>query len=177
MRQLIFNFAFLVVLITSVGSCTSAPTTAPTPFATVIPTPAPIPADHAGRTTCFVCHQTGVGGASVFPSGHESSADTLTFCQVCHKGPPGGLPPAPTSTPVAATAIPGATLLTPTPANLPTATPRASTSAPAIPADHQGRATCRACHAGGIGPSFPTSPDHTGFPDSLVSCQACHKGP
>ena len=85
---------------------TSAPATKPaagtTPAATVAPTKAstnttpapttasttsggikPLPASHAGRTTCNVCHETGVGGAPKNPADHAGRVDTM--CVLCHK--------------------------------------------------------------------------------------------
>ena len=46
---------------------------------------------------------------------------------------------------------------------------------PAIPASHTGRATCAACHGAGVGPKFPSVPDHTAVVDSLKSCSSCHR--
>jgi hypothetical protein len=49
-----------------------------------------IPADHVGRTTCFMCHQTGIAGAPKFPTSnpdHTTFTDALSFCQGCHTGP------------------------------------------------------------------------------------------
>ena len=45
-----------------------------------------IPADHAGRTTCSGCHQTGQGGPQ-FPANHLKLKDSLAVCQKCHPGP------------------------------------------------------------------------------------------
>ena len=50
-----------------------------------------IPADHAGRTTCFECHETGAGGAPILPQGHLNKiqdgrlANNVTDCLECHE--------------------------------------------------------------------------------------------
>ncbi|MBI2866140.1 MAG: hypothetical protein HYX99_02100, partial [Chloroflexi bacterium] len=51
--------------------------------------PPRIPANHAPRTECRVCHETGVGTAPKFPEvpNHQALKDTMTTCQACHKGP------------------------------------------------------------------------------------------
>jgi hypothetical protein len=48
--------------------------------------------------------------------------------------------------------------------------------APGIPADHEGREQCVACHAEGVGGAtpIPDEPDHSAFDDSLAVCSACH---
>ncbi|MBI2857586.1 MAG: hypothetical protein HYX90_00795, partial [Chloroflexi bacterium] len=45
-----------------------------------------IPASHAGRTTCKVCHEGGLGGAPKFPTtvNHVSFEDTRPVCATCH---------------------------------------------------------------------------------------------
>ncbi len=49
-----------------------------------------IPADHAGRTTCFECHETGAGGAPKMPGWHLDRiqsgdlSDNITDCLKCH---------------------------------------------------------------------------------------------
>ncbi|MCL5318134.1 MAG: ethylbenzene dehydrogenase-related protein [Thaumarchaeota archaeon] len=47
---------------------------------------------------------------------------------------------------------------------------------PAIPASHEGRTTCKACHETGIAgaPAFPSSPDHKSFEDIRAVCSTCH---
>ncbi len=74
-------------------SATTAATTAATRSATVAPTggasaggPPAIPVDHVGRTQCFVCHLTGVGGAPKLPTApdHTAFKDDVTFCTTCH---------------------------------------------------------------------------------------------
>ncbi len=49
--------------------------------------PPTIPANHAGRTTCAMCHSTGVGGAPKFPTApdHAIIVDSLKACSACHK--------------------------------------------------------------------------------------------
>lgn len=46
-----------------------------------------LPANHAGRTTCKVCHEAGAGGAPKFPTSvaHTSFEDTAQACTTCHK--------------------------------------------------------------------------------------------
>lgn len=89
-----------------------------------------------------------------------------------------------TSTPVttSATAAPETTTpATPAATSTPAATTAPATTAPAtgpkpIPvAGHQGMTTCKMCHANGVGPKYPDSPDHSAYADALAFCQACHK--
>ena len=201
MKSLALKVLSLLIPLLFVSSCKASdalatPTATPTPSTTFV-TPAAIPADHSGRTVCFICHQTGIAGVPKFPAGHAASADTLAFCQECHKPSPAAttptttittpaLPtstPAPTrtSTPTSTATSTGTPQMTTTPVVTPTATPTTTTPAssgpPPIPADHAGRTTCLACHQTGIGgaPKLPASPDHSSFTDSF--CAACHKGP
>ena len=50
-----------------------------------------IPANHAGRTTCFECHETGTGGAPILPQWHLDRIqdgrlnDNVTDCLECHE--------------------------------------------------------------------------------------------
>lgn len=162
--------------------------------------PADIPADHQGRTTCMACHASGAGPAFPATLNHDSFPDALAFCQDCHKGPAasGGQPTSPATTPLptattsatvtptetitttttlTTTTVPAAgTAETTTTASAPETTTPAQGPAP-LPASHQGRTTCKPCHASGIGPALPTAPDHTGFADSAAVCGMCHKGP
>jgi Ethylbenzene dehydrogenase/Carbohydrate family 9 binding domain-like len=56
----------------------------PTPVGgTTTATPPALPADHAGRTTCKTCHDTGVGGAPKLPADHAGRDDGT--CTACHK--------------------------------------------------------------------------------------------
>ncbi|MDO8473592.1 MAG: hypothetical protein Q7T05_07240 [Dehalococcoidia bacterium] len=86
-----------------------------------------------------------------------------------------------TQTPTSSATIPASSTTQPVPATtLPTtATPPASTATgpSALPATHQGRTICKACHASGLGPKFPATPDHAAFADNPAICQACHKAP
>jgi len=45
-----------------------------------------VPASHAGRDTCKVCHDGGVGGAPKFPTtvNHASFQDARAVCTTCH---------------------------------------------------------------------------------------------
>ncbi|MGB8646937.1 MAG: NapC/NirT family cytochrome c [Anaerolineae bacterium] len=66
----------------------SGPATQSTPVAGATPTasaggPPNQPADHAGRTVCLACHQTGVGGAPTAPADHAGRTDDT--CTACHK--------------------------------------------------------------------------------------------
>lgn len=45
--------------------------------------PPALPANHAGRTTCTVCHESGVGGAPKLPVSHAGRDDAT--CSACHK--------------------------------------------------------------------------------------------
>lgn len=148
------------------STATAAPSSTPNPPPAVPPAgpPPPVPADHAGRTQCRICHAKGLTDANgkvvapAFPASinHDSFPDTASLCFACHGAPGGTSVPAPATT-SATTTSPG--------------------GPPAIPASHSGRATCFMCHANGVGPALPASPAHAAFPDALVTCQACHKGP
>lgn len=68
----------------SAASATTVPTKASAPASSAASTgPKPLPASHAGRTTCNVCHETGVGGAPKNPTDHAGRIDTT--CLACHK--------------------------------------------------------------------------------------------
>lgn len=74
--------------LTSRPSPTPGPTVATPLGTTATPgAPKPIPANHAGRTTCFACHVSGVGPKLPTSLPHASFADSLAICQACHKGP------------------------------------------------------------------------------------------
>ncbi|MDO8636802.1 MAG: hypothetical protein Q7R34_11340 [Dehalococcoidia bacterium] len=59
---------------------TAAPTKAATPAAAVAKA---LPANHAGRTTCTVCHEAGIAGAPKLPATHAGRTDAT--CTACHK--------------------------------------------------------------------------------------------
>ena len=63
------------------------PTPTPTPTPTRAPTAGPPkqPANHAGRTTCMVCHKMGIAGAPKSPANHAGRTDTT--CVACHGVP------------------------------------------------------------------------------------------
>ncbi|MBI4216593.1 MAG: ethylbenzene dehydrogenase [Chloroflexi bacterium] len=46
-----------------------------------------LPANHAGRTTCKVCHEAGAAGAPKFPTtvNHALFEDNNKFCGTCHR--------------------------------------------------------------------------------------------
>jgi formate dehydrogenase subunit gamma len=69
------------------SSSASAPTVAPTKASTSSTSGGAkvLPASHAGRTTCNVCHETGVGGAPKNPADHAGRTDAM--CVACHKLP------------------------------------------------------------------------------------------
>jgi cytochrome b subunit of formate dehydrogenase len=75
------------------GACHKPASVAPpggaSPAATSAPATSggikPLPASHAGRTTCNVCHETGVGGAQKNPADHAGRVDAT--CVACHKLP------------------------------------------------------------------------------------------
>lgn len=76
---------------TACHKVSTTPTASPAaPTATAAPTGAtgagvakPLPANHAGRTTCNVCHAAGVGPES--PADHAGREDAT--CTACHKAP------------------------------------------------------------------------------------------
>lgn len=123
----------------------------------------PLPATHAGRTTCNVCHETGLAGPKN-PADHAGRADAT--CSACHKEA-SSAPAA--STPAAKPAATGAAPAATKPAAAP-----ASGGLKPLPASHAGRAICNACHeTGAAGPKNPA--DHAGRADA--TCVACHKLP
>ena len=130
-----------------------------------------LPATHAGRTTCNVCHETGVAGPKN-PADHAGRADAT--CSACHKEASGGAPAAAPTAAAKPSVAPGAT------GAAPAATKPSATTAPAsgaggikaLPATHAGRTTCNVCHETGVaGPKNPA--DHAGRADA--TCSACHK--
>ena len=166
----------------------SAPTAATTPAPGGTAAPAaggikPLPASHDGRTTCNVCHETGMAGPKN-PADHAGRADAT--CAACHK--PGSAAPAPAATGAPATKAPASAPTSAPATKAPGASP-AATSAPAtkapggttapaaggikpLPASHDGRTTCNVCHETGMaGPKNPA--DHAGRADA--TCAACHK--
>lgn len=58
-----------------------------------------------------------------------------------------------------------------------TTTTAAVAEAPMIPADHEGRDQCFACHAEGVAgaPKVPEEPDHSQLTDDRAVCSACHQ--
>ena len=124
---------------------TATPTLASGAAPTGVAAAVPLPADHAGRTACIACHGNGVGPA--LPADHAGRTDST--CTACHK-PAGQAAP---------TAAPGAI-----------SAPSTGGMQP-LPADHEGRTTCLACHANGVGPALPA--DHAGRTDA--TCSACHQ--
>lgn len=202
MKSITLKVLPVLVPLLLIASCTSSgsetQTTTPAP-ATSYPVAPAMPAGHAGLTVCFICHQPGIYGAPKFPAGHEASADTLEFCSECHKAPPAVTKtptttatkpvPSTTSTPSStstqtaiptSTTAPAVTTTTLATTTTTTTTTTAPSGTPAkMPANHAGRSTCLACHQSGIGGAtkVPAVPNHGAFTDSLVFCQACHKGP
>lgn len=79
------------------ASSTQPPATTPPPVTTQPPTPAgkedrdtgkkegppALPAMHQGRTSCNVCHESGLSGAPKNPQNHSGRADAT--CAACHK--------------------------------------------------------------------------------------------
>ena len=131
---------------------TPEPTTTPVPGATLAPaTPATgggpaipfLPASHEGRTTCLFCHGNGFEGAPTNPPDHDTRADST--CTSCHK-----LESESVNT------VPGI-----------------SVNPALIPADHEGRTLCLACHSTGYIGSPLVPADHTGRDDT--TCNSCHK--
>ena len=61
----------------------SAPGDATNPAPTVSIGPPAIPADHAGRTACRACHESGLAGAPRFPANHVDRTDAV--CLACHR--------------------------------------------------------------------------------------------
>lgn len=111
----------------------------------------PLPADHEGRTTCLACHQALPKPA--YPADHAGRTDTT--CTGCHKVGTSG------------------TAATPQATAGPTSASTTSGGPKPLPASHEGRTTCNACHANGLGPANPA--DHAGRQDA--TCVACHKTP
>lgn len=149
------------------------PSTAPASGGTGIAKP--LPATHEGRTTCNMCHETGVAGPKN-PADHAGRTDAT--CVACHKP---GAAPAPAGATPAAKPITTTSPAASTPVAKPT-TASGATIAPASaggvakpqPATHAGRPTCQMCHETGVaGPKNPA--DHAGRTDAM--CVACHKAP
>ncbi len=180
-----------------------APATKPAAAGTPVPTAAPatsgglkpLSANHEGRTTCNVCHETGAAGPKN-PADHAGRQDAT--CTACHKfagssAPAATTAPAATKPPVSSSSAPASTAVPTAPAA--TKPPASSSSAPAatavptkasvssssasggikpLPASHAGRTTCNVCHeTGAMGPKNPA--DHAGRADP--TCVACHKMP
>lgn len=125
---------------------------------------------------CTTCHEAPKKGlhqveahndCSTCHIPHTVNADIRTVCTSCHTNK--------------------TTHMAPTPCNqchdfLKTATTTPSPKPPSetiplIPANHEGRKTCKACHEAGIAgaPQFPEMPDHAEFNDSLETCTGCHE--
>ncbi len=158
-----------------------APATKPAAAGTPAPTAAPatsgglkpLPANHEGRTTCNVCHETGAAGPKN-PADHAGRQDAT--CIACHKfagssAPAATTAPAATKPPASSSSAPAATAV-PTKASVSSSS--ASGGIKPLPASHAGRTTCNVCHeTGAMGPKNPA--DHAGRADP--TCVACHKMP
>lgn len=138
---------------------TPEPTTTPVAGATVAPATAAagavatipfLPASHEGRTTCLFCHSNGFEGAPLNPPDHETRLDSS--CTSCHK---------------LESESTGASTGTGTGSGAVSAIPAV------IPADHEGRTLCLACHSTGYIGSPLVPADHAGRDDT--TCQSCHK--
>ena len=185
MKSFCIKLLLLLTLLLLVSACKATePPLKPNPSATGVAATA-IPPDHVGRTTCFVCHQTGIGGAPKFPAGHEASADNITFCQKCHQAPAtkNALGSVPTSTTQPLTTQPPALAVTPPPSTslsttVPTTntTPTAGVAGPpkiphAIDAAHT---DCLLCHQTGVSGAIKIPGDHTGRTDAMCTLSGCH---
>ncbi|MGB8646938.1 MAG: cytochrome b/b6 domain-containing protein [Anaerolineae bacterium] len=136
-----------------------------------------LPADHAGRTVCQACHDSGIGGAPRSPADHAGRTDVN--CKDCHK-PAGAAAPATTPTTgnatptTAATAAATVAATSTTAAATPTTPSGGTVTGPsAQPVDHTGRTVCLACHQTGVSGAKTVPADHAGRTDA--TCAACHQ--
>ncbi len=121
------------------SSCTSSGCHKVSSTATKVPiTATAIPHSLDGRDQCLVCHQTGVGGATVVPADHAGRGNTT--CSMCHKVSTTTTPTTPTATPIPHSLDGRDQCLVCHQTGL--------TGAKAVPSDHAGRtnSTCTTCH-------------------------------
>ncbi len=84
---LIKKLAVILVILIAVGAGITALIILTFPGAPKIPSDQ----THAGRTTCFECHETGAAGAPQFPSSHLEKiedgklTDNINECLECHE--------------------------------------------------------------------------------------------
>ncbi|MBI5301493.1 MAG: cytochrome b/b6 domain-containing protein [Chloroflexi bacterium] len=142
----------------------------------------PLPATHDGRTTCNVCHETGVAGPKN-PADHAGRADAT--CSACHKPASSAVPAAPTAAAKPAVApTTGAATVAPTAAAKPSVAPTtgAGTTVPtaaakptvapatgAAPAATKPSATTAPAGGAGVAKVLPAS--HAG----RAICNVCHE--
>jgi hypothetical protein len=150
--------------VTPTETATPTTTTPTTTTATTTPTaggPPPVPHDIAGHEDCVLCHETGIAGAPAYPSDHAGR--TNDSCTACHEAPATATPPPTTTT----------TTATPTTTTPTTTTPTETTGGiPQIPHFTDGFESCLTCHADGIGGAPAVPADHAGRADD--TCAVCH---
>ncbi|GEM_PF-4416681 len=149
------------------------------PVKPVSTTPSAIPHSLDGRSTCLVCHQTGVAGATKVPVSHAGRTDEI--CAACHQ--PAAAKPAPATTtttgvPSTTRPVPGTTATTITPSTTTAAPATTTTTAsppgglPKVPHGLEGRNACLACHGSGLAGATKVPASHAGRGNDM--CLLCH---
>ncbi len=131
---------------------TTTPVVAPpvTPPTTTAPSSGPPNVPHSidGRSSCLMCHQDGLAGATKVPVTH--SGRTNEMCQLCHRV---------VSSSTATSTAPVATV--------------SPSGPPDIPHSLEGRSSCLMCHQGGLAGAPKVLASHTGRTND--TCPLCHK--